>query len=322
MRTRTTLITMVLLVTVAVLLVAGSIAAGAVPAPLVEMPPPPDGEARHYDLGNGHYVAIIPAAYGLLDTYNQEPYVDTYVYSHAPTSSYCTNTAFVVGHDDTEFGNERWRSYLGFHLSSIPSNATVTSARFYAYMYSGWGRTGGATIYLRRVTEWWTCTTANPLTWNNKPASTSVGQASRTVGTSTGWYDWNVTSLVQNYWIGRDFGTPPNYGFELRGPESGEDYMRYFRTKNYTGTKYHPYLVVEYELPTDIHAHEDAHAHPDPHTHSHPDADAYSHPHSDPYPHANAHPHPDAYTHADAHPDVHSYSHPDTYVHADLSRPL
>ncbi len=86
MRTRMTLITIALLVTVTVLLIADSTLAGAVPAPPAGMPPPPAAEAQHYDLGNGQYVAVIPAASGLADTYDQEPYIDTYVYSVAPTT--------------------------------------------------------------------------------------------------------------------------------------------------------------------------------------------------------------------------------------------
>lgn len=153
MRIRMSSITIVVLVTVAVLLVAGSIAAGAVPAPLVGTPPPPGGEAQHYDLGNGQYVAVIPAASGLADTYNQEPYIDTYVDSFNSGTSYCNSSELHVGYFVDEFGTHKLRSFLGFHLSSIPSNTTVTSARFYAYLDSGWGRASGVTIYLRRVTE-------------------------------------------------------------------------------------------------------------------------------------------------------------------------
>jgi hypothetical protein len=121
MRTRMPSFTIILLVTAAVLLAVGSIVAGAVPGPPSEMPPPPGGEAQHYDLGNGHYVAVIPAASGLADTYNQEPYIDTYVSYLDPTGSYCTSSQFVVGYSYTQEFPDIYRD-----TSSIANEAAGT----------------------------------------------------------------------------------------------------------------------------------------------------------------------------------------------------
>ncbi|PKO22049.1 MAG: hypothetical protein CVU38_11310, partial [Chloroflexi bacterium HGW-Chloroflexi-1] len=57
-----------------------------------------------------------------------------------------------------------------------------------------------------------------------------------------------MTSLVQDYWVGRNFGTSPNFGLELRGPESGAYYLRSFYSADAKSNK--PYLIVSYELPT------------------------------------------------------------------------
>jgi len=208
---------------------------------------------QHYSLGNGRYMAIIPAV-GPQDTYSQQPYIDTYVASDYPGTSYCTAGSLqveyngLIGRGATALrpqpGEWYHRAYLGFHLSSIPSNATVTSATLYTYLYEA-GGTSSVFISLRRVTSPWSC----PLYWSTQPAS--AGYTGRSVGTNLGWKTWSITSLVQNYWLGRNFGTSPNYGLQLRGPETGgisNFHWRYFRSKNASSGR--PYLVVVYEVAT------------------------------------------------------------------------
>ncbi len=237
-------IVLALSVLVVGLLVAGSAAAWAVPDSEAAMSPPSGASVRHYDLGDGRYAAVLPAVAWPADTYNQTSCIDTYVFSHDSDASYCNDIEFRVGHVDTKVGNAIHRAFLGFHLSSIPSDAVVTSARVYAYANKGWGRGSGAIIWARRVTSSWGC----PLIWKYRPPSVSVNWTS--VGSSSGWYYWIITNMVESYWIGSDFGSGDNHGLELRGPESGEDYGRSFCTRNYAGSTYDPYLVVEYELVT------------------------------------------------------------------------
>jgi hypothetical protein len=245
MRTRMTRITTVLLVSVALVLVVDSPTHAGSAGTQAAIPLAPGAGAQHYHLGNGRYMAVIPAVPALAATYDQEPYIDTYVDSAVPSTSYCNDGRLRVRYSEDEFGYSYYaRSFLGFHLASIPSNATVSSARFYAYLESGGGRST-VTIALRRVVSSWNC----PLYWNTKPKSTTYSSAS--VSTKPGWRSWDVTSLVQNYWLGRNFGTSPNYGFELRGPESGgsaNHHWRNFYSKN--ANSGHPHLVVEYGLPT------------------------------------------------------------------------
>ncbi|KPL17047.1 MAG: hypothetical protein AMJ93_15185, partial [Anaerolineae bacterium SM23_84] len=245
MRTRMTRITTVLLVSVALVLVVDLPTHAGSAGTQAAIPLAPGAGAQHYHLGNGRYMAVIPAVPALAATYDQEPYIDTYVDSAVPSTSYCNDGRLRVRYSEDEFGYSYYaRSFLGFHLASIPSNATVSSARFYAYLESGGGRST-VTIALRRVVSSWNC----PLYWNTKPKSTTYSSAS--VSTKPGWRSWDVTSLVQNYWLGRNFGTSPNYGFELRGPESGgsaNHHWRNFYSKN--ATSGHPHLVVEYGLPT------------------------------------------------------------------------
>jgi CSLREA domain-containing protein len=244
MQPRVTWIPIVLLIIAAVLLIPRSTTAGAVAEPLLRAPPALGAGAQHYDLGNGRYLAIIPAAPGLAETYDQQPYIDTYVDSATPKSAYCTNAKLAVGYFSDEFGIHRQRTMIGFHLSSIPANAVVTSARFYAYLFAATGQSSVA-VYVRRVTTGWDC----PLYWDALPSST--GYTSQSVSSKPGWRNWNVTSVVQNYWLGRNFGVSPNFGLQLRGSETGGSlnyFTRHFRSKNASSNR--PHLVVEYAFPT------------------------------------------------------------------------
>ncbi len=170
------------------------------------------------------------------------PVADAYVRQTLPTTNYGSETNLDVQNwDNAEFPDDR-RSYVGFNLSRIPSNAIITSAGFKAYLSEAQGLTS-VYVQLRRVTSSWAY---NTVTWNNKPSSTSYSGIN--VGTQSRVYGWDVTSLVQNYWKGRNFGTSPNFGLELRGPESGSFYLRRFNAWNAGSNS--PSLIVSYRLPT------------------------------------------------------------------------
>ncbi len=187
-------------------------------------------------LGGGRYLAIVPA-----DTSHLEPYIDTYVDSTTPGTSYCTDPKLAVQYNGDQSGEKYQRVFAGFKLSSLPGDAVIDGATFNAYLYDAWGASP-VTIYLREVTSNWNC----PLKW---PGPKSVPRTSIPMKTILGWKSWDVTSLVDK-WKGKDFGTYPNYGLELRGPESGGSsyyHHRYFYSAD-AGSN-HPYLKIAYHLP-------------------------------------------------------------------------
>ena len=108
----------------------------------------------------------------------------------------------------------------------------VTSARLYLYLFAASGQSS-VTIYARRVTSGWNC----PLYWGTLPSTT--GYTSQSVTTKPGWRTWDMTGVVENYWLGRNFGVSPNYGLELRGPETSSltDHTRHFYSLNAAGNK-------------------------------------------------------------------------------------
>jgi len=170
------------------------------------------------------------------------PVADAYVSSVVPGQNFGSEPYLEVRNDDSqEFDDDR-RSYVGFNLASIPSNAVIQSAVFKAYVYEA-GGPSSIYVQLRRVTSSWAYNTVN---WANKPGSVSftgvnVGSTPRVIG-------WDVTGLVQSYWVNRSFGSGPNYGLELRGSESGAYHRRRFYSYNAASNR--PYLLVTYDVPT------------------------------------------------------------------------
>ena len=146
--------------------------------------------------------------------------------SNWPTSPVACN------HSD-EFDAMRWtnggtwlvlRSYLEFDLSSIPSNATITSASLslFAHLNPSNGNFvqamyGANSSYLQRVTTPWSCGTS----WNGRPSTTSSNQVTLAQSTSSfqDYTNINVKNLVQ------DMVSYGNYGFALQQTnESAQTY--------------------------------------------------------------------------------------------------
>lgn len=169
-------------------------------------------------------------------TVTLNPVADTYANQDNPATNYANSADLLVGRT-TKFLTLR-RSYLRFDLSSIPSNAIVTSASLRLYLKSGNGAT--VSISLHQVNGAWT---SGGLTWNNQPAVGSA-RASLGVGTTPGWRTWSVTTLVQE-WVN---ASTTNYGVSLRGPESYTgDWLRTFDSRQGSND---PQLVITYDLPT------------------------------------------------------------------------
>jgi hypothetical protein len=123
-------------------------------------------------------------------------------------------TAYGSGSDALRFGNylapkpragrSFFRTYLRFPLTSIPSAATIVSARLEMYVHDRRFTSGGdlnAGVY--RVTSggWTEAGLSNPTnwTWTTLPGVSPIPQATSTISAVDQWYSWNVTSLVSNW---------------------------------------------------------------------------------------------------------------------------
>jgi len=138
--------------------------------------------------------------------------------------------------------NYNRRSFVRFNVS-IPSNATIISARLRLYMDES---PGNRTYQAFRVTQNWS---EGSIRWNNQPNPAGAATASINTGTSTGWKEWDVTSDVQNWY--NNPGGFPLYGWMIRDASENSRSSRQsrFRASEYTGTSNDPRLIIVYNRP-------------------------------------------------------------------------
>ena len=141
----------------------------------------------------------------------------------------------------------KWRSYLKFDQSQIPSNATIISATLYLYAMPNPhaadvsnAMNGAANdMYVQRITGSWA---ASALNYNNLPTTVSTNRVS-VAQTASSFENAtiNVTSLVQ------DMQSNVNYGFELRLQNESIYNFRAYASSFYSDASLHPKLVITYK---------------------------------------------------------------------------
>ena len=170
---------------------------------------------------------------------------DTYIDTYSKTSNF-GNTATMIGAENQE-------ALVRFDLSSIPSDATVSSATLEFYISSNNGNSGGNTIVINHILNrnW----VESQATWNvyatgsnwatpglgsgtdhaaSTDATASVGYAPVNV-----WAAFSITSLVQN-WVN---GVIPNNGVLLH---SGNGPRVVANSSESTQTSLRPKLTITY----------------------------------------------------------------------------
>jgi len=135
------------------------------------------------------------------------------------------------------------RGLLKFDLSSIPSNATITSATLYLYEKDN---KAGQTTYIYRVTSNWNENTATWLSWtllggdfdNSSSYFTFLPDQNNCMLTM------DLTSLVQ-LWVN---GTYPNQGLMLYS--TGPNHIITYVTKEDGTASQRPKLDILYVVPS------------------------------------------------------------------------
>lgn len=170
------------------------------------------------------------------------------------------------GYADMNFGNSvefaaiSWtgngvgfieRSFINFNFDTIPSNATVDSAKLSLYAYEDLGHgTGQSTLggsnecYLQRVTGKWE---ENTITWNDQPPTTTVDQVVLPESSSTmqDYLNINVTNLVRDI----HENMADSYGFMLRLVDETNYRRMFFASSDIPEAAKRPKLVIYYTLP-------------------------------------------------------------------------
>jgi len=173
------------------------------------------------------------------------------MYKFLSTANYGSNAAIYI----SPWSGYENRGIVIFDLSSIPSEAQVTSATLYLHEYSTQGTT--RTIGVHRVTSSWT---EGGVTWNSRDGTTDWGTAGGDfISTATDeqslswtgvlkWDSWGVTPDVRGFVN----GTYSNYGWIIKDENEGAvaNYLWQFNSKEHATASLRPKLEVTYRLVT------------------------------------------------------------------------
>ena len=175
-----------------------------------------------------------PTATSTSVTVNLTPVADTYIYFAAPATNYGAAATLYVGSQST---SATGRALFRFDLSTIPAGATVLSASFKAYLVQASSSPATLDVELKRVDAPWQ---EMVVIWNTQPGYTGANNVMG-VGTSLGYYPWDVTSLVQTWVSGA-----ANNGLALLSKNESILGWRGFASKESASPPNPPRLVVTY----------------------------------------------------------------------------
>ena len=138
------------------------------------------------------------------------------------------------------YGKGWTRSYIKYSLPSLPSCSQVTSANMYLYQYY-WQGTSAFTVDLYRVTQNWNNDSSvwSGRDWGDWPSYDMALRSSASIGKSSGWKSWLITSMAQEWYSGI-----PNYGVMLKGRNEDDLGGVFYAVENSTNR---PYVTISYE---------------------------------------------------------------------------
>jgi len=171
---------------------------------------------------------------------------DTYTFQRAPGSNYCWDSWLRVGYGQQNAG------ILRFDLSSIPWNATISSASLQLYA-TGWS----CTTTIPAVHALLRPVSACQVTWNEARAGdpwarpgandTIIDRRATVEGSVTAngvaqWYAFDIRRVVQE-WVSSSL---PNNGLLLRDTLTYSPATFYFASAQATDIHFRPKLVISY----------------------------------------------------------------------------
>jgi hypothetical protein len=143
------------------------------------------------------------------------------------------------------------RGLLQFDLSSIPPNASISSAELYLYLKGSLYDFHNTEIYVHRITRLWK---EEEVTWKERYQKQrwdsqggdfdwSIESSVSPMHRSSEWVCWGVTGIVKD-WVN---GKYDNFGFLLRQDMANRKENR-FLSSDTPWREYRPRLVISYEL--------------------------------------------------------------------------
>jgi len=163
---------------------------------------------------------------------------DTYIAQGHSTTAFGADQTMFSGYDP-KYGYLTERMLLHFPVD-IPARASIEQAAAYLYMYAYNNGAAPMTISAHGAANSWN----EYATWQtsaNNFEATPLSAVS--VGTTFGWYGWDVTSITRKWFSG-----VPNYGLMFNGNTSGAWNERVFLARE-AGSDAAPFLAVTYTDP-------------------------------------------------------------------------
>ncbi len=159
---------------------------------------------------------------------------DSYISEGAPSSNYGSSGNLYVGH--SEFEQESY-ALLRFSLPTLPAGAVIDYAELQLQLQNRYG-SATETIQAIQVASSWD---EGSVTWSKRPGLGSVID-STSVGAAQQIYLWDVTSLVEQWYVGK----AENDGIAIR--------KQHVNTEGFTfssrETAQDPKLIIFYTVPT------------------------------------------------------------------------
>lgn len=193
----------------------------------------------------------LTAAYQPTTVTSVDPVGDVYLKQDGPTSNFGASSDLWV--EDPGGSNKADNSLLRFNMTSIPRGARVTSATLELYAYWDISSGPGSSIGVHRVTRDWVegTGTGTGASWNEREPGTSwssgggdydstAAAISDSPPSTTGWHEWDVTHLVNDW----STGTYPNQGLILVAENSTT--LVGFRSSDYSNSSHRPKLTITY----------------------------------------------------------------------------
>ena len=177
------------------------------------------------------------------DSNTLTPSGDTYVASGRPADNFSPKTTTWVGYDQSG-GYLVERALLAFAPGTLPPRgSTIASASLHLYL--GATTTGDAPMQVsaHRTTSNWD---PNTVTWPRQPSFGPADASTSVPAVVLQWYAWDVKTALQTWSDQRD---TIDFGLVLTSTALSGQHERSFRSLEYSGTEFHPYLEITYESP-------------------------------------------------------------------------
>ena len=144
---------------------------------------------------------VLRASYGMMERpkFNMKlyPNKDAFIREFFPKLNYGSETQMYIGRTGSPFP-EKYRSLVGFDISTIPTVNTEIGKAILRMYYDGRGQGSQSVQVIESNSQW----NETGVTWANQPQAAIDGfSVTRVIGGAAGYVEFDVTQLVKQWHI-------------------------------------------------------------------------------------------------------------------------